>query len=89
MDKWLAWMTTMRTGSAKDGLRVVIVEWPEDDPDWEEYFLEFRRAGGELRREAHDYEYWNPMMIAVEKRVVTCPEMKVGTNRIRSEPTLV
>ena len=64
MDKWLAWMTTVRTGRAKGGLVVVMAGWPEDDPGWEEYFPEFKRAGGELRRETHDHEYWDTRLVS-------------------------
>ena len=50
-------MDALRVSAAKFGLRVVLVGWPEDNPGWEGYFPEFREAGGELRRETHDYEY--------------------------------
>lgn len=62
VDKWLARMVTMRS-NAGDGLRAVLNGLPEDEPSWEEYFPEFRRAGGELRREIRDYGSPDPMSI--------------------------
>ena len=50
-------MVTARRTAANVGLRVVLAGWPEDNPAWKGYFPEFREAGGELRREFHDYEY--------------------------------
>ena len=62
VDKWLAQMAlTPVTGKAK--LRVMLAGWPEDNPNWEGFFPEFRRAGGELRREIFDYGYWNPRTV--------------------------
>ena len=63
MDKWLAQMALIpATGKAK--LRVVLAGWQEDNPNWEGYFPEFRRAGGELRREILDCGYWNPRTVS-------------------------
>ena len=66
-DKWLAWVATVRT-TAKASLMVVLAGWPEDNPNWEGYFPEFGRAGGILRREIHDHEYWDPRMLFVAER---------------------
>ena len=46
------------------GLRVILAGWPEDNPNWEGYFPEFRGAGGELRREIHDHDYWDQRTIS-------------------------
>ncbi|KAF9777750.1 hypothetical protein BJ322DRAFT_1095577 [Thelephora terrestris] len=62
MDRWLAWMIIARTTGAV-GLRVVLAGWLEDNPGWGEYFPGCREAVGELRREAHDYEYCD--MVAI------------------------
>ena len=63
VDKWLARVGSERTG-AEDGLCAVMAGWPEDNPNWEGYFPEFRRAGGKVGRETHDYEYWDPRAIS-------------------------
>ena len=63
MDKWLARMVATRT-VAEAGLRVILAGWPEDNPNWEGYFPEFRGAGGELRREIHDHDYWDQRTIS-------------------------
>jgi len=67
VDKWLAQMAFV-PATGKPSLRVVLAGWPEDDPNWEGYFLEFRRAGGELRREICDYDYLDPETISSPER---------------------
>ena len=62
VDRWLARMVDARA-TAKVVLRVVLAGWPEDNPDWKGYFPEFRRAGGDLRRETHDHGYRDPSSI--------------------------
>jgi hypothetical protein len=44
-------------------LSVVLAGWPEDNPNWEGYFPEFSRAVGELRKEIHDHDNWDPRTI--------------------------
>ena len=62
VDRWLAWFVTVTARTVAEGsLSPVIAGWlPEDNSDWEGYFTEFRRAGGELRMEIHDHDdtYW-------------------------------
>ena len=62
VDRWLARMVATRT-TAKAGLMVVLARWPEDNPNWEGYFPEFRRDGGELRRETCGHNYCGQMII--------------------------
>jgi hypothetical protein len=57
VDQWLARSVTGCT-VARGGLGVVMAGWPEGNSNWEGYFPEFRRAGGELRREGYDDASW-------------------------------
>ena len=62
MDEWLARMVAARAVK-KACLKVVLTGWQEDNSNWEGYFPEFRRAGGELRRESHDLDHLDPFTI--------------------------
>ena len=53
MDKLLARLASERV-KAKGGLAVTLTPWLEGDTSWGGYFPEFRKAGGELRREIGD-----------------------------------
>lgn len=47
VDKWLARMATQV--AVKGNIVVTLERWPDGGSAWEEYFPEFRKAGGELR----------------------------------------
>jgi len=79
-DEWLARIVTART-TPKVGLEVVLAEWPEGNEEWEGYFPAFRRSGGELKRNAHDYEYQH-LMTVLEHHVWRNTSIRMNISRL-------
>jgi len=51
IDRWLAQVA--RQARVRGGLSVMLKWWPKGKPVWEGFLCDFRRAGGQVKTDAH------------------------------------